>query len=159
VIYPPNLIGVGGDPKDYLYVMHKDVSELDKDDQTVRKYRMFISRFHKVGNKLVFPIFKVHGDIVKVGFIVSEKGKINFHTPIYEGEYYVIDQSKKYLSSRKFTIFFKDFWSRITKKGYSLQINIVFEEYKSSPSRMYPELQYGGRTYYSSSSRYGYKIL
>jgi len=159
IIYPPNIFGVGGDQRDYLYILHKDVSELESDDHVVRKYRMLVSRFNNVVNKIIFPIFKVYKDSVKVGFIVREGSKIDFYTPVYEGEYYVIDQSRKYSSSRKFTIFFKDFWSRITKKGYSLQINIIFEEFKYSPSRMYPELHYGGRIYYSASSIQGYKIL
>jgi len=159
ILYPPNYFGVGDDSRKYFFFEFKEVHELDSEDPTVKKYYFLVSKTVKYQGKIVFPIIKVDGPYLKAGVIVKENDRISFYTPIYEAENYVIDFSGKSLGGKKYLIFFKDFWSRFKKKGFSLLINIMFYENRGSPSWLFPELRYGGKIYYSPSSKIGYKIL
>jgi len=161
VLFPPNFFGVGGDPSKYIFIEFRyDYTDLDPGESIVRKYIYLIEYRLKGISNAIFPIMYLDGNIVKCGFILVEDGNPRYVAGyIFDGDGYIVDLSGRKSSGRRYVIYFKDFWSKITKKGLSMSINIGFREFKPSPSHIFPELRYGGKIFYSPSSKPGYKIF
>jgi len=161
IIFPLNFYGVGDDPNKYhFFDFTYEVSPLDRGEDVIKKYIEFISDLKSCPAKLIFPVSIIDGNVLKVGFLEYDKGVIKYiDSPVYDGDDYKIDFTRKIYSGKNYVIYFKYFWSKIKYKGLSVSINIGFEDFKTVSSWIFPELRYGGKVFYSPSSLEGYKVL
>jgi len=160
ILFPLNFYGVGDDPNKYhFFDFIYEVSSLERNSDVVKKYITVIDSL-KSYTKLIFPIAVIKDDTLKVGFLEYDKGLFRYiDNPVYDGNGYKIDFTRKIYSGKNFIIYFKYFWSKIRYKGLSVSINTGFDDFKTVSSWVFPELRYGGRIFYSPSSLEGYKVL
>jgi len=96
-----DISGISGEMKE----ISAEIKELEKGDPSLSKYRQLMSKLPEYNGNIIFPLFRICEDSIKVGFVVKSDRDIQFYTPVYEGEKYIIDFSRRSQSGKKFLIF------------------------------------------------------
>lgn len=158
LLLPPNFFS-GGNGSDYfrrfmeddlLEERYADSFEINIPDNIQRRLSEFSKLFYS--KEIILPMIYTLKTKFSFIYLVLRDGMIRkVNSDVYEDDYFVIDLLNRYHGS-KLKVYFSLWNLKKYKKGFSMKINLNFQDFLTVFSRMFYEVRYGGRLLYSSSS-------